>query len=1133
MPNLVPRGPKIERIERFQSLQAGHYWRATKPCPAEGIELGEVLLIQSIRWVEEAPHTIILRPHPRKIGVDTLITVTNSDGAKRERHMRFTEHRFLLEDFLARFEFEPDSERVRAAEVAAVQGQIAALQNDLVETQSNPARLAAIVEAGLQDEAKKAPSAPASGSKRRASSAADAPGLQLITPAMSDQLVSLSQGSLADALTAGITPEVIGALKVAASRQHQIATIKARWIEGKTGAIAGALRALTPYYEEQAAAALALTEDVRSYVERLLDGIGSLDLYVGKGVEVEMICEGADAPAEIPLTLVQRKLLMDEELAVWAPVGEGFDFGKESEFFEALREHPGLVRQIFPTERCVLVMATTRRHIDYGEAWTNQARGAENEKVFLLVRNGENIHRVFSPVESHLGAARLFPSTNELDQIFRGVDGRNIRFEDVAYTDHLSIQDTLALHYKRFLLLACGLDHRLKLFGTFYPGAASLEFVSIDFQARYCRYLMDDAGSGNLLVRARPEVHAWINTKNAYLRAGSRVLCQYRELMNPATAPSVCKHRGEGKIDWRYTAVQPFEVTIARREGDALIVDTQVTGHTRRDYNERSFSARVNLSKVETSQWGYGDLPYLCLDAVTPEEVRYYIHHRESRREHLTYIRFFKQALIFLETERETERAARAALEAALTQGRIASGPEAVQIVEQAVIAWRAAHGGAALPAPATAQSAPWKSLLDQMYMLAGEGSRQVREVEALLAAKGLIALRLVLSGGAKLIVYAAPAPEACDDRLEPQAWVHRMTLHRGRTALTEKSRRFSVLPKSAASETTLHEWEAVSTFAARESAFASFEAKQAAFERTLHCKAELAPWGAILSKATWRELFDTWQQARAELVKKSRYVSNPHFAVPFGLSHSARRGTFSYLCVSTRVPHALLYKLAPDEAARRELRAAFLSPYANKRAAEEQFDFALSRERPWNLTRLSAEFTARRHGNFYASDWGVSESSLSHESAPDSRLSSWFAEWRRQKDSGITLWLAPDALEAGSNDAPRLLADALLGISLPSDYSPTELYEVTLMGREEGKASVYKHWFDLVPEGYEGYAVDRSLGGVSHHSNTEASIAAALRVMQAWALKSDATATLTPAQELPQAPQPPAGITRWFLLAT
>ncbi len=162
--------------------------------------------------------------------------------------------------------------------------------------------------------------------------------------------------------------------------------------------------------------------------------------------------------------------MVDEELAVYIDIDKWFDFSKDELFFKALCKHDALVDQIFPTQRCVLVMATTRRFIDYGDRWANEARNAHNRTVFLMVRNGMNIHRVFSPVESHLGASRLFPSKDDQDSIFRGFDGTQITFEDVAFTDKMEDHEQFALHYKRFLLLAAGLDHRLKLFGDFYDG---------------------------------------------------------------------------------------------------------------------------------------------------------------------------------------------------------------------------------------------------------------------------------------------------------------------------------------------------------------------------------------------------------------------------------------------------------------------------------------------------------------------------------------------------------------------------------------------------------------------------------------------------------------------------------------
>jgi hypothetical protein len=107
--NLSVRPNVIERIEQFQSLQAGQYWRAMKSIPQEGIDAGTVLLIQSIRWVDDAPHTIILRPHPDMIGKKINLELSTEDGrGRRSVFFVYDEHCFLLKDFLNTFEFEPD-----------------------------------------------------------------------------------------------------------------------------------------------------------------------------------------------------------------------------------------------------------------------------------------------------------------------------------------------------------------------------------------------------------------------------------------------------------------------------------------------------------------------------------------------------------------------------------------------------------------------------------------------------------------------------------------------------------------------------------------------------------------------------------------------------------------------------------------------------------------------------------------------------------------------------------------------------------------------------------------------------------------------------------------------------------------
>lgn len=59
---------QFERVERFQPLQAGQYWKAMLDIAHEGIAVGQVLLIESIKWVDNKAHTIVLRSHPSVYG---------------------------------------------------------------------------------------------------------------------------------------------------------------------------------------------------------------------------------------------------------------------------------------------------------------------------------------------------------------------------------------------------------------------------------------------------------------------------------------------------------------------------------------------------------------------------------------------------------------------------------------------------------------------------------------------------------------------------------------------------------------------------------------------------------------------------------------------------------------------------------------------------------------------------------------------------------------------------------------------------------------------------------------------------------------------------------------------------------
>lgn len=1144
-------GSTLERLERFQALSAGQYWRAMRALAAEAIEPGVVLLIESIRWVDDKPHTIHLRAHPSVYGQTVCVPATKSDGSLGERQKRMIRHELLLREFLDSFEFEPNHAQIRADELAAVQAQVGALQSDLLQAQADPAVLACVVRSALEAEAPERAPAQATNPVPEIPSVDRAPG-SITTPLSAAQAGELATGSLANALSSGVSESSVAAMKAAASKEHRVASIKADWITGKTQAIANTLRAMTPYYEEQAAAALAQTEDVRTYVGSLMKGLESLDLYLGKGVEVQPVKTGASAPPEIPLTFVQRKLMMDEELALWADVAEHFDFSSETRFFDALREHEGLVEQVFPTPRCVLVMAVTRRYVDYSDSLEGLNRNQENHLVFLLVRDGDNIHRVFSPVESHLGAHRLFPSKTDQDEIFRGINGEDIKFEDVAFTEKLARHENFALHYKRFLLLACGLDHRLKLFGTFYEGAESMGFVSPAFQQRYCRFLFDDEGSTLLAGPPLQPLAEFVADKNAHLRAGSRVLLNLRAVMNPTTAPSACRENvRSGRIEWRANPVSRYLVAVVYREADSMCVDVPVVRHTSAVQGKSStFDCKVTLSAFRNNEWDHTEVAVLCLDSVSEPEIQGYLRSRDARADHIAYLRFFKHAQAFLALEAQQESGTRAKLAQALEEGAIGEPGERAALIDRAVQAWRANQRGRALPRVEDGiDPADWTSLLDQLFILARTDPALISEFHQFAVSQGLDPLRLTVSGAARFVLYCAPALADRDERLEAHAWALQISLVRGKTRLIEKARKWEVLPAAAASETTLHEWPEACRWAGRASAFRSFEHKKAVFESVAAFEARLARWAPTPDAARFAELFEAWQSARRELNRKSKLVEEPEIVIPLGVERSGRKAELSLLCVGTSHVSALLYRIAPDAQAQERLKAAYIKPYQDKVRAATRFADALTLDRPWQLMSSSLALLKKADSLFSHNSAGVSYYGLAAQD-PDTYLMSDALNQRvTRTQDGDLLWM-PESLY-GQASAGTLI-DRLLHLEVPKDFEPLCAVWVQV-DESSAPEDAYREWIDLVPavqaqvtqrSGLNANPVEvTSLLGSwaerrpsyrSTHGwvSSRAKGYAFAQVLRSRGISVErAAGSWVLAQALPQAPKPPEGVERIYFV--
>ena len=224
------QGGACDFIEHFETIEAGRYWRVVSLPESSDFELGQVLMLESVRWVDNDPHTLIVRSHP------------SSKFIFRER--------YRLDDFLKHFEFEPNGDAIRAQERREAQAAIEREQQALTATQASRATLlAAMREDGFLDDTQD-------------SSASTS----LVAPAPQGPQV---QGQSLPALMARVnTPAALDALVSTAGRMQDEATAQSKWLTHRMERISSMIQRLTPFFEEQCAAALASTENIRSDVEQ-------------------------------------------------------------------------------------------------------------------------------------------------------------------------------------------------------------------------------------------------------------------------------------------------------------------------------------------------------------------------------------------------------------------------------------------------------------------------------------------------------------------------------------------------------------------------------------------------------------------------------------------------------------------------------------------------------------------------------------------------------------------------------------------------------------------------------------------------------------------------------------------------
>lgn len=163
---------------------------------------------------------------------------------------------------------QPEGEAVRQREIADLQQRIAYKESKVQDLRDNPKKLQALAFSIY--------------SKRIES--------------------PISQTHIANLMGQENALEQINAFKSQTSMFSDVAKIQVGIIKGCVDELQKLMTRLSPFMVERYATAIASTQEAQNSIKEINDGVATLSMYTGDGVELVEIKRGADAAPEMPLT---------------------------------------------------------------------------------------------------------------------------------------------------------------------------------------------------------------------------------------------------------------------------------------------------------------------------------------------------------------------------------------------------------------------------------------------------------------------------------------------------------------------------------------------------------------------------------------------------------------------------------------------------------------------------------------------------------------------------------------------------------------------------------------------------------------------------------------------------------------
>ena len=221
-----------------------------------------------------------------------------------------------------------------------------------------------------------------------------------------------------------------------------------------------------------------------------------IELYLGINEDILHFQEGPTASVDEPICFRQKIMFMDEEvgdprLDLYGD-DKGLDFRNIEAFDDWLCAN-GNYKKVIPESKCICVFKVRRSKKDHSKtagenpfvlSWMEQ----EDEKTYILIRNGDNLYRIWVDLEV---ADRLFPHRDEMMKLQHDASEANgdyFRREDAKK----ALESNYERYQRQFILLQGFIDRTEIL----HPMKETFKLASLDLdKTKLVRFIYDDGPS--------------------------------------------------------------------------------------------------------------------------------------------------------------------------------------------------------------------------------------------------------------------------------------------------------------------------------------------------------------------------------------------------------------------------------------------------------------------------------------------------------------------------------------------------------------------------------------------------------------------------------------------------------------